>query len=161
MLSSWISSGVFHGGAVPCRWQVHPQSLSMTRDLWWRVIQRAQLSPFSKYTANHLDSHRGQLVISYPEIPEAGKGWQGWGRRTRCDSSAPLQWENKTGLVQATVKWQDILVVGSIVICFGNILDISLLCWAGEEEVFEPLNPVCLAQFLFTAVREGKGNTWA
>lgn len=28
----------------------------------------------SKYTANHLDSHRGQLVINYPEIPEAGKG---------------------------------------------------------------------------------------
>lgn len=70
----------------------------------------------------------------------------------RCDSSAALRWENKTGLVRATVKWQDILVVGSIVICFGNILDISLLCWAGEKEVFEPLNPVCLAQFLFTAV---------
>lgn len=56
------------------------------------------------------------------------------------------------GLVQATAKWQDVPVVSSIVICFGNILDISLLCWAEEEEVFEPLNPVCLALFLFTAV---------
>lgn len=70
-----------------------------------------------------------------------------------CDSFALLHRENsKTGLVQATAKWQDILVVGSIIICFGNILDISLLCWAGEEEVFEPLNPVCLPLFLFTAV---------
>lgn len=50
-------------------------------------------------------------------------------------------------------------MVGSIVICFGNILGISPLCWAGEEEVFEPLNPECLALFLFTVVREGEGST--
>lgn len=129
--------------------------------LWWRVIQRTRLSPFSKYTANH-HRGRGQLVINYPEISGAGKGWRGWGRRTRCDFSAPLHWENsKTGLVQATAKWQDILVVGFIIICFGNILGISFLCWAGGEEVFEPLNPVYLALFLFTAVWEGEGNTWA
>lgn len=62
-------------------------TLSTTRDLWWRVIQSAWLSPFCQYTANHLDSHRGQLVINYPEIPEAGKGWRGWGWRMLCDSS--------------------------------------------------------------------------
>lgn len=45
-------------------------------------------------------------------------------------------------------------MVGSIIICFGNILDISLLHWEGEEEVFEPLNPVHLAVFLLTAMCE-------
>lgn len=84
----------------------------------------------------------------------------GRGRRRCCDSAAPLHQEkSKTGWAQATAKWQDILVVGSIVICFGNILDISPLFWAGEEEVFEPLNPECLALFLFTGVREGEGST--
>lgn len=44
-----------------------------TRDPWWRVIQSARLSPFSKRTADHSGSHRGQLGINSPEIPEAGK----------------------------------------------------------------------------------------
>lgn len=117
-----------------------------------------------RYAANYLDGRRGrgQLVINYPEIPEAGKGWWGWGRSVaRCNSSAQLHWENsETSLAQATVKRQDVLVAGSIIISFGNSLDISLLCWAGEEEEYEPLNPVRLALFLFTAAWEGEGNTW-
>lgn len=132
---------------------------------WSKVHGSHPLASPLWYTANYLDGHRGrgQLVINYPEIPETGKAWWGWGRSAaRCDSSPPLHWESgETGLVQATVKWQDILVVGSIIICFGNILDVSLLCWAGKEEVFEPLNPVHLALFLLTAVWEGEGNTGA
>lgn len=46
--------------------------------------------------------------------------------------------------MQATVKWQDILVAGSSIICFGNILGISsLLERVGEGDV-EPLNPGCV-----------------
>lgn len=48
-------------------------ALSTTRDPWWRVIQSARLSPFSERTADHPGSHRGQLGINSPEIPEAGK----------------------------------------------------------------------------------------
>ena len=132
---------------------------------WYKVHGSHPLPSPLRYTANYPDGHRGggQLIVNYPEIPEAGKGWRGWGwSAAHCDSSAPLHWENReTSLVQATVKRQDILVVGSIIICFGNILVVSLLCWAGEEEAFEPLNPVRLALFLLTAMWEGEGNTWA
>lgn len=122
----------FKDGATPCRWHVHPQARHQVHQEIHVFMMEGDpkcmaltLSSPLQYTANYLDSHRGrgQLVINYPEIPEAGKGWRGWGRHAPCCiSSALLHWENsKTSFTQATVKCQDILVVGSIIICFGDI----------------------------------------
>lgn len=134
MQSSWVSSGAFQkwSGAIQMTRPPENSAPSTPRDPcnrdggWYKVHGSHPLVCPLRYAANYLDGHRGrvQLVINYPEIPEAGKGWWGWGcRATCCESSALLHWENsETGLVQATVKWQDILVAGSIIICFGSIL---------------------------------------
>lgn len=56
MLPSWISSGVFLGGAVPCRWQVHPQS-------WHPAQEEICDGVWSKVHGSH--SSASTLLITY------------------------------------------------------------------------------------------------
>lgn len=139
------------------------------RQTWCQALQEVHISmmegdpqcsshpPASllQHNADYLGSHRGreQLVKEYVEVPEAGKGWQEKAEVKVHHAMTLLLRSTGKPVSSAWYKWQYILVVGSILGFFKNILGISLLCWTGEEEVLEPLNAVYLALFLLTCER--------